>query len=143
MSNLIKHAEYELQKAGLFDDNSDYDGKIGEAVMELMKVFSNQNCSGFSASLIISLFSKLADFKPILPLTGTDDEWVEVSDGIFQNKRCGGVFKDKNEFDGKPYYLDAIVWKDKDGHTYTNSRSRKVIEFPYTPNTEYRNDYNN
>ena len=32
MSNLVKHAERELRKAGLFDQDSDYNGMIAEAI---------------------------------------------------------------------------------------------------------------
>ena len=39
MSNITEHARRELEIAGLFDKDSDYNGNIGTAVMELMEVF--------------------------------------------------------------------------------------------------------
>ena len=36
------HAKFELELAGFFDEDSDYGGAIGEAVMELMEVFAKQ-----------------------------------------------------------------------------------------------------
>ena len=38
--SLIKHAERELRLAGFFDKDSDYEGALGKAVMELIEVFS-------------------------------------------------------------------------------------------------------
>ena len=42
MSDLTDHARNELKLAGLFDKDSDYDGMLGDSVMELVKVFSKQ-----------------------------------------------------------------------------------------------------
>lgn len=80
------------------------------------------------------------------PLTGDEDEWVEVADGVFQNNRCSHVFKQNDRFDGQPYDIDAIVFwewhKMDDGEMvksyFTNTNSFAPIKFPYTPNTEYR-----
>lgn len=65
MSNLIKHANEQLQKVGLFDKDSDYDGELGKAVLELITVFANQGHSGYSAELTIQLFSKLTRFEDL------------------------------------------------------------------------------
>jgi len=117
MSNLIKHAERELKLAGLFDKDSDYNGMLGDAVMELMKVFSNQGHSGMSASMVSSLFDKLSRFKQLTPLTFKDDEWNEPGENSYQNKRRSSVFKDGK--DGKPYFIDAytMIAIFPDGHT--------------------------
>lgn len=65
MSNLINHANKELQKAGLFDKDADYDGELGKGVLELITVFANQGHSGMSAEMTIQLFTKLARFEEI------------------------------------------------------------------------------
>lgn len=36
--NIIEFAKNELEIAGMFDKDSDYNGMIGDAVMELIKV---------------------------------------------------------------------------------------------------------
>ena len=138
MSNLAKHAESELELAGLFDKDSDYAGGLGEAVMELIHVFAAQGHSGASAGLTIRLFSEVAAYHTLTPLHGKDDEWCEVSDGMFQNKRNSAVFKDV--VDNKPYYIDAIVWKAPNGLTWNGCvdgvRSCQYIKaFPFTPKT--------
>ena len=90
MSNLIKHAKVELKLAGMFDSDSDYDGELGKAVLELVEVFAKQGHSGFSAISVVNLFNQVARYQPLLPLTGKDDEWNQPTEGgtknIFQNK---------------------------------------------------------
>ena len=126
MSNLEKYAEKELKIAGLFDKDSDYNGMLAEAVMELIKVFAKQGHSGVSASMVSNLFNKLSSFKPITPLTFKDDEWVEVSTNKYQNIRNSAVFKDKDTLyphlnDNRPYYIDAYYKKTQNGTTWSGS----------------------
>ena len=139
MGNLINHAKLELEMAGLFDKDSDYNGALGGAVIELVEVFSKQGHSGMSASLVTNLFNKVARFEPIKPITCEDKEWVEVGEDVFQNKRCGAVFKKGKE--GKPYYLDAIVWQSQDSGNFTGIVegiwSRQYIRLPFNLKTFY------
>ena len=113
MSNLIEHAKRELTLNGMFDEDSDYNGMLGEAVIELIEVFSKQGHSGCSANMVSNLFNKLSRFKPISPLTGQDEEWIEIMDGTYQNKRNSSVFKDGKE--GKAYFGDAYVKRTPNG----------------------------
>jgi hypothetical protein len=144
--NLIEHAKNELDYAGLFDNDSDYNGEIGKAVMELIQTFSNQEHSGASASIVCSIFNQLAQYKPLRGITGEDSEWTEVSSGLFQNKRLSAVFKDFKIHNNQPYYLDAISWRIvENGSTWHGSAitrdgikitSRQLIKsFPFIPKT--------
>jgi hypothetical protein len=156
--SLIDHAKTELQIAGLFDNDSDYNGDIGEAVMELIEVFAKQGHSGMSAPYVASIFEKLANYKPLIGITGKDEEWGDVrniGDGKpwYQNKRCSALFKDGK--DGKPYYIDAIIIRDQNGtcwsgmvwlneEDYKSGDRSKMIgkkayvkEFPFYPKTFY------
>lgn len=63
MSNLVDHAEKELKRVGLFDKDSDYDGMLGEDVLELITVFAGQGHSGMSAQMTRELFHKLSNFE--------------------------------------------------------------------------------
>lgn len=65
MSNLVNHAKSELTRVGLFDNTSDYDGMLGDAVLELITVFANQGHSGWSAQMTRGLFSKLSNFEEL------------------------------------------------------------------------------
>ena len=150
MSNLEKHAWLEFRAANWVDDNDKFKDHYQEAiclhVLNLLKVFSEEGHSGFSAPYAVNLFEKLAMFKPLTPLTGEDWEWNELDYGDdmkYQNKRCGHVFKGS---DGRAYDSEGVVfydyYTDEDGKQskshYTSRDSRVYIEFPYTPIKEYR-----
>jgi hypothetical protein len=104
-SNLVTHADYELKLAGLDKKDSDYNGELYKAVMKLIKVFSKQGHSGYSAGMVIELFSKLARFKNITPIGQSLDEWVDVSEAsgkpMWQNRRSSSLFSTDG---GKTYY---------------------------------------
>lgn len=149
----IDHAKREFLKLGYnpIDECEDDPNKwIQENVLELLEVFVKQGHSGSSAPYVINLFKKLANQEPVAPIMCTDDEWIDVGsygsigDMTYQNNRCGCVFKEC--IDGKPYYLDAIVWRDQNNSTFTGRvknykneeiRSRQYIKLPFTPKTFY------
>lgn len=156
---LIDHAKTELEIAGLFDKEGDfYEGMTGNAVMELIEIFSKQGHSGMSAPIVADIFKKLANYEPLGPITGKDEEWNDVSnliDGrtLFQNKRCSALFKEGK--DEQPYYIYAIIKRDQRGVTWSgrawlneedwlNGDRSKMIDkrgyiksFPFTPKTFY------
>ena len=156
---LIDHAKTELEIAGLFDKEGDfYEGMTGKAVMELIEVFSKQGHSGMSAPMVADIFKKLANYEPLGPITGKDEEWSDVRDlgngkPWYQNKRCSALFKDGK--DGRPYYIDAVIKRDQRGVTWSGmawlseedyksgDRSKMVGKkgyiksFPFTPKTFY------
>lgn len=152
------HAEIEFRAAGWVDENGKFIDDMQELlctqVLELLDLFAEHGHSGFSAPFAIDLFSKLAKFDPLVPLTGEDWEWTQLDydDNIkFQNVRCSRVFKDA---DGRAYDIDGRVfyeWRTRpldEGESgypgihsykshYTSRDSRVYIDFPYTPTTEY------
>lgn len=104
--SLVQHAKEELTRAGLFEKGSDYDGMLGDAVLELIEKFAEQGHSGFSAHLTIDLFQRLAKFQTLSPITSNPDEWMCVSDyfegkGVWQNRRNPAVFSNDA---GKTWY---------------------------------------
>ena len=129
---LVEFAREELKRAGLFDKDSDYGGMMGEAVMKMIEQFASEGHSGFSASMAVNLFQRLARYEPLTPLTGEDDEWMDTC-GTMQNRRCFSVFKDE---DGRAYHADAVVFEEPNGSRFTSADSRRFIEFPYMPKTE-------
>ena len=114
MSNLVKHAKKELELAGLFDKDSDYDGMLGESALEIVKVFAKQGHSGFSAEVTTQLVEKLMRYEPLTPLTYEPDEWNDVSkesgSPMWQNKRKSSVFSKDG---GKTHYDIDEPKKDK------------------------------
>jgi len=149
MSNYKLHAEREFRAAGWLDADGKYCDEMQEAicnnVLKLLEVFSDEGHSGSSAPYAIGLFSELAKFKPLKPLTGEDWEWLAVGEGMYQNIRCGTVFKQPDRFSGQPYDINGKVfweWYADDGgevskDSYTNGESAVPIEFPYKQKTEY------
>lgn len=149
MNNYHKHAMVEFKAAGWIDENGKFIDEMQEAicnhVLKLLDVFDGEGHSGSSAPYTINLFSKLAAFEPIAPITGEDWEWNEASTGVYQNKRCSHVFKQADRFNGQAYDIDGkIFWewyKDEDGKPfksyYTGSGSFVPITFPYVPKREY------
>ncbi len=130
MSELVAFAERELAllqaDAGEADE---YQRAINKNVLDVVKIFAEGGHSGSSAPYAIQLIRQLLMFRPIKPLTGEADEWMQVSDDLWQNRRCGHVFKDN---DG-PYDSQGIVFRDPDGTTWLGSGSRVRITFPYMP----------
>lgn len=149
MNNYEKHAWNEFKAAGWLDENDNFKDEMQESicmhVAELLKVFSKESHSGSSAPYAVEIFSKLALFKPIAPLTGEDWEWNDVGDGVYQNKRCSYVFKQADCFDGQAYDINGkVFWEwftdeygDKHKTYYTSSESFTPVTFPYSPQTEY------
>lgn len=149
MNSYQLHAQNEFKAAGWIKDDGTYTDEMQEAicthVLKLLDVFHEEGHSGSSAPYAIDLFSTLARFEPLVPLTGEDWEWMDVGNQMWQNKRCGHVFKDANRFDGQAYDVNGIVfydyYTDEDGNRvksyFTSKDSCTPITFPYTPTTEY------
>jgi hypothetical protein len=131
-SNLVAYAREELRRAGYFDKEA-YGGMLGEAVMKMVQLFSDEGHSGMSASLAMSAFKEVAMFRPLTPLTGDDDEWNEIGHGEYQNRRCSHVFKDATG----AYDSNGRVFRGPGGLCFTSSKSRVPVTFPYMPKSEY------
>jgi len=121
----------------------------------LIEAFGNAGHSGASAGYAIPAIAdtikKALNFEMLSPLTGEASEWNDVSEygpaerTSFQNNRLSSVFKDGK--DGKPYYLNALAWKElsaeacwsgtarlPDGRTLRSSATLKDISnFPTKP----------
>lgn len=131
-SNLEKHAKSELEKAGFFDTGKDnlYDGMLGKAVLDLVKIFGKQGHSGMSAAITRQVFGILANWKVLSPLTNDPTEWNDIThkygqDGkvtTYQSRRMPSAFSDDN----------LKTWYDID----TKDRERKPLKTPAEVKTE-------
>lgn len=126
--NLVEYAKEELKKIDMIDSGDPYNDGAGKMIIDLIEMFASQGHSGFTAPYVASMFHRLAMRKPLTPLTGEDDEWRKVGDGLYQNKRYSAVFKDK---DGHTYDIEGKVFTDDGEVWYTNKDSRVYITFPY------------
>ena len=128
MSNLVEYAKHELSLLGGQDEEMQQ--AMNKHILGMVELFAKEGHSGFSANYAINILNALLRFKPLKPLTGKDEEWIEHSDGMFQNKRCYSVFKDNKE--GEAYNIDGKVFSCDGGETwYTSRDSRVEIGFPY------------
>ena len=112
--SLIAHAKAELDRINFGEDDT-------RAMLEILEKFFAQWDSGAAAYAAAPILQRLIAGKPLSPLTGEADEWMDQGNGVFQNKRLGSVFKDPRFHDGKlAYDLD---------------NPRVPISFPYSPPT--------
>ncbi len=119
--SITAHAESELRKAGTPEDEI-------KAHMETLARFFGEYDSGGAVwamqDTLAPPLRRLVAGKPLSPLTGADDEWMDHGGGVFQNVRCGSVFKDPRFHDGKMAYdIDA-------------TEPRGAITFPYWPDSD-------
>ncbi|MBR6641725.1 MAG: hypothetical protein IKL08_05995 [Clostridia bacterium] len=140
---MVEKAKYELDLIlRQCEDQEDIEMQrmINNDILAIIELFASQGHSGFSANYAIPIINKLLKQSFILPLTGEDDEWKEVQPGCYQNKRESSIFKDKDRFDGKAYYIYGKAFSDNGGKSYYNTRdSHVIVEFPLRelPKTEY------
>ncbi len=97
-------AKNEIKLAGLYDEDSDYKGMIGQALENLVDAFSNQGHSGTSAVLVAEIFHKLVQWEPLTKCDHTDYNDVSEMSGkkpMYQCKRCPHYFSTD---EGKTWY---------------------------------------
>lgn len=116
-SSFVTWARSELERAGLFDQDSDYEGMLGTEVMRMVETFSAAGHSGFSAALAASIFARLSAWKPLTPITSAPDEWMHIDEdmagepNLWQSRRQPSLFSHDG---GKTYYdVDETIprWK--------------------------------
>ena len=148
--SMVEYAERELDLLGMTEDSiNEMSVMMRKHILHMVKEFAAENHSGMSAHYALTILTSLLAHKPLSPLTGADDEWMEIDDGLWQNKRASNVFKDK---DGA-YWGDGIVFweiikdnpEDINGEpfkSYFTSRDSRVNidSFPWTmpDKPEYR-----
>lgn len=89
MSSSVEYAKSELDR--ISKDGDEMQDTINKNIIDIVELFASQGHSGFTAGYAMSILERLLRFKPLTPLTGEDDEWIDVSDEMgrrcFQNKR--------------------------------------------------------
>lgn len=156
--SLIEHAKTEFNIAGFYSESGDdLEDWVREAVLDLLETLTKHNPSGTTVGPIVNIFSKLAFYEPLNPITGVDEEWMSLAEAaggleipgntgrdLYQNKRCSHLFKEGK--DGKAYDINGRVFVDQNGVTFTRPyydpehpemSSSVYVDFPYTPKNEY------
>lgn len=131
----MKWAEQELNR--IEKDDEGMQEIVNQGILDVVRVFSEQGHSGFSARYSLNLIERLLAYKPITPLTGEDDEWNSLTEygdtEKQQNKRCSSVFRVKQK-DGSyfAYDIDDAIYTEDEGETWFSKNERYEISFPYT-----------
>lgn len=127
-SGLLAHARRELN---YFKPCNPRDWNGNDDTLALLAVLASQVRYGDSAPDTILLFSALARFENIRPLTGEDDEWHEVTDAgdgvTHRNLRNFAVFKN----DKRAFWIEGRIFRRPDGSTFINHDSKVTITFPW------------
>lgn len=107
-SEFLERSRNELELAGFFNPEGMYGTMIGDTVLELVKVFSDQGHSGLSAAITAHVFKELVEGNHLSPITDSPEEWFNHGEGmgnhegeLWQNRRNGSLF---SEDGGKTYY---------------------------------------
>ena len=116
--SITERAQRELSAVGA-------DEEFSSLVLQTMDQFFDRYDSGGAVSVALPMFvgvlQRLIAGQPLSPLTGNDDEWVEVGmeDGapVYQNNRDSSVFKQKRNGVVECYDIDTP--------------GRPAISFPY------------
>lgn len=99
-SEMLKHAEREMQRAHVEDD-------VQPSLLQAVAAFRSYGHSGGSAFVCIEILNDLLNFRALGPLTDDPAEWIDhtgISSGdpTFQNMRDSEAFSKDG---GKTYYL--------------------------------------
>jgi hypothetical protein len=157
----VERADYELNRLMRKSEERGETPIIREFVPEvkaLVKRFAESGQSGgsapFTTSVILQVIEKLLKQEPLGGIDGTEDEWHHLGefgdDEGYQNTRLSSVFKQGKN--GRPYYLDAIVFKNPEkNYTFTSGSvdlpgeancecgkigsSQYIKKFPFEPKT--------
>ena len=119
-----------------------------DVIEQIAKIFEEQKHSGFTAHWFAPRIAKLVENrlldKPFVSIHEGEEEWVEISNGRYQSKRCSGLFKEQNQ---PPYYLEAIVWVEPSGAAFTGTvngiTSHQYIKYPFYPKHFFVKVYEN
>lgn len=134
-ANLHDWAKRELELAGLFDEDSDYAGALGPQILALVKVFSEQGHSGFSAGMVRSVLNKLLNFEPLTPVKDPIKEkcYTDISDFYSDGKthyQCTRDFTIFSDDGGKTWYkMVSDVYDDGDGVSYAKYRNVPLQDY--------------
>lgn len=93
--SLSAHAKRELELIGEEPD-------VIVGYLKVIDAFVGMSHSGGSAMVAIPVINDLLQFKNLSPLTDNPDEWMDVDNGMWQNRRNAEAFSTDG---GKTYYL--------------------------------------
>lgn len=134
LQKVINYSRKEMFLAGLYDPDSDFKGQLPKCVEAIIGVVGTASVNQKKHQLL-HILERLTKYKPLMPLTGSEDEWDEAGidrDGFtyFQNKRLKTVFKDHED---QSYDVEGYVFEYPDGLKKWGGdrKDMKKVIFPY------------
>lgn len=119
--SILSHARGELERIKFGEEDT-------RIMMELLEKFLDRWDSGGAVWAVAPVFQRLLAGKPLSPLTGEPDEWMEVKTAsigedpaIWRNLRCSSVFKQAR---GEAGHIEAYN---------LDTPGQPTITFPYWP----------
>lgn len=110
---LAQHAEDELKRAGMTDNEDPEARKVSVAIIALTKRFEKQDLNQKSATFVLEAFETICNFLPLTPLSTDPEEWDKFSIDrknidtdevekkiVWQSKRAPRIF---SEDEGKTF----------------------------------------
>lgn len=137
---ILEHLEREFRIAGLLSGTSALEDKLVVSLRGLATTFIEQEHTHETGSMTLTLFDRIVQGKPLVPLYGAPAEWERLPPNpedpegpVAVNKRCRTVFKyaagHAVDVGMLPLYVDQTS-----GRTFNNPTDRPpVIQFPYMP----------
>ena len=148
MNNVESWAKREIELQLKECKNDWYSKNVLKCAYDVYKKLCKQGHSGASIQLVKSVLDRLIDLKPISPIEGNDNEWIDVTwdesaATVYQNKRYTGLFKNVYK-DGTVIYNDVNRWLGYDdrGICFSSGAVNKFLDkmypiaLPYYPVTE-------
>jgi hypothetical protein len=123
LDKLLENSKKEEKEDDIFGDMQTV---ITNNILEIIDLFREYKFGTDEANKL----RRLMDWKPIVQLTGSEEEWGEPDkyNGKVaqQNKVCSAVFRD-NFDNSTAHYLYGRVYSDNGGHTWFTT-NRKPLE---------------
>lgn len=125
--SIVEQAKVELALISFGEDDT-------RVMVEILEKFFDQWDSGGAVHAVAPILQRCIAGKPLSPLTGADSEWVDHGNDVFQNMRCGTVFKERCRTGGWiTYDIDRAPLPDGKFNPDHHRWAPCEITFPYIP----------
>jgi len=134
MNSFSKHAERELNLAGMLKSKDNKNKVLAQQVLDILGILDTQNHTEQSLPALVKLVNHLVAFGTLTPIDIEDDSWIDTGEGISYHKRNKHIIKDAMYI----YFTHAVLFKDEQGKysfgVVDGIPSELIIKkFPFTP----------
>lgn len=110
-------------------DNCEPDFKmtimLWENISEVVAIIMENEC--LNTAELTDVITTLAAFDPLVPITDEEENW-ELFELTYQHQQKCSIFKDVGS--NKPYYMDAIYFREQNGRGWRSGDSSLYIDLP-------------